>query len=327
MKIKIKTMLAACALSLSAFATWADDMSGQFIQAVIRDHASAIMSLLLKGVDPNVRDERDAPALYLALQLESLNAAQAILASPRLDPNLPTPTDETPLMMAAFKGQMEIARALLDKGAKVNRTGWSPLHYAATGGRIELIRLLLDHGADIEARSPNGSTPLMMASRYGSAEAVQMLLRAGADSRAHNVLGMDALDFSVSNERFDIAEIITEARRRTPMRAAAQPESEAATPASPAASDGAGASAVVVTPVASPAATPEEPPPAAAAPAPRSPEADNTGLSQALSGQAVQITPPAETPAAATPDSPARPIAPAPPSDKPPVLLPSANGW
>ena len=66
-------------------------------------------------------------------------------------------------------------------------------------------------------------TPLMMAARYGSVEAVQMLLRAGADPRRRNGLGMDALDFAVSGERPDAIELLTEARRRAPVRAAAAP--------------------------------------------------------------------------------------------------------
>jgi hypothetical protein len=356
--MKIKLILAACTLALSATA-WADD-AGEFIQAVMRDHASRIMSLLLQGADPNVRDARGAPSLYLALQQESLNAAQAILASPRLDPNLTTPADETPLMMAAFKGQTEMARALLAKGASVNKSGWSPLHYAATGGHTALIRLLLDRGADIEARSPNGSTPLMMAARYGSAEAVQMLLRAGADPRARNVLGMDARDFAVSNQRPDIAELLTEARRRTPVRAAAQPENapSAAPTTAPDTADTAGASAVVVTPVISPAVAepaaspatdpmPEPTPPAAAPPAAlthgtilrlRGVNADRLPLP----GQAEQITPagpnPAAPPSRIEPQPPEaareRPIATPPPPPAPssargwrPVPPPSTNGW
>lgn len=45
-----------------------------------------------------------------------------------------------------------------------------------------------------------------------------MLLRAGADPRARNQLGMDALDFAVSGERPDAIELLTEARRRAPVR-------------------------------------------------------------------------------------------------------------
>jgi ankyrin repeat protein len=66
---------------------------------------------------------------------------------------------ETPLMMAAMRGQVAWVQRLLERGAKVNREGWTPLHYAAAGPSVPVIELLLTRGAAIDARSPNGTTP------------------------------------------------------------------------------------------------------------------------------------------------------------------------
>jgi len=90
--------------------------------------------------------------------------------------------DESPLMLAAIKGHVDLVNQLIAKDADVNKTGWTPLHYAASRGpRLAVIRILLEHSAYIDAESPNGSTPLMMAAMYGNAECVKMLLEAGAD--------------------------------------------------------------------------------------------------------------------------------------------------
>ncbi|MFT4194696.1 ankyrin repeat domain-containing protein, partial [Ottowia sp.] len=218
----LKAALLACVLAFAGVAAWADP-ADDLLRAIKQDNASRVASLLRAGADPNARDPRGVPALYVALQEGSLEAARALVASPRLDPDLRTPTDESVLMMAALKGELDIARALIAKGAQVNRPGWSPLHYAATGGDTAMIRLLLERRAEVDARSPNESTPLMLAARYGTVEAVQMLLRAGADPRARNQLGMDALDFAVSGNRPDAIELLTQAKRRAPVRTAQPP--------------------------------------------------------------------------------------------------------
>ena len=274
-----------CALAIAATAPAraadaADEVAGEMMRAIKQDNPSRLAGLLRQGADPNTRDPRGVPGLYVALQEGSLEAARTLMASPRLKPDLATPTDETPLMMAALKGQRDIALALIAKGAQVNRPGWTPLHYAATGTNLAMIRLLLDRRAVVDSRSPNGTTPLMMAARYGSPEAVQMLLRAGADPRARNQLAMDARDFAVSGERPDIAELITQARRNTPVRAA-QPPASAALPV-----------AQQITPPAPPSVAEQITPPAfspVAGPLPAPGQAQQ--LAPASPGQPAQIVP------------------------------------
>ena len=86
-------------------------------------------------------------------------------------------------------------KALIARGADVNKTGWAPLHYAASAGTPQhtaIIALLLENHAYIDATSPNGTTPLMMAAHYGSNDAVQLLLDEGADPTLKNQLGLSA---------------------------------------------------------------------------------------------------------------------------------------
>ena len=179
-----------------------------FFIAIKRDDPATITALLSRGFDPNTRDQDGLPGLYLAVREPSLKAAEALIAWPKSNVEVRTVQDESPLMMAALKGHLEIARKLIARDADVNKTGWAPLHYAATNGHVPVIRLLLDHHAYIDAESPNGTTPLMMAAHYGSPEAVKLLLEAGADPALKNKLGLTALDFAQRANRSDAAGLI-----------------------------------------------------------------------------------------------------------------------
>ena len=142
-----------------------------------------------------------------------------MLAAPKLDLQARTPQGETALMIAAIRGRLDEARALVVRGADVNQTGWTPLHYAASGTQPQqpsLIALLLENHAYIDAGSPNGSTPLMMAAQYGTRESVQLLLEEGADPSLKNQLGLNAVDFALRAERKDVADSIAARVRSKP---------------------------------------------------------------------------------------------------------------
>ena len=172
-----------------------------FFQAVNRDDGRTVSALIKRGFDPNSRDPQGQTALHLALRDESPSTAEAVWASPELDVNAHNSSGETPLMLAALRGNLSWAERLLARGAKVHQDGWSPLHYAATGPEAKLVAMLLDRGAPINATSPNRSTPLMMAARYGSENSVDLLLARGADRSRINDLNQSAVDFARMGER------------------------------------------------------------------------------------------------------------------------------
>ena len=184
-----------------------------FFIAIKRDNASTIQNLLKRGFDGNTSDEQGQSGLYLALKSESLNAANALLDWPKIAVETRTSKDESPLMIAALAGELEICQKLIDKGADVNKTGWTPLHYAATRGHLDVMRLLLENHAYIDAASPNATTPLMMAAQYGTTAAVKLLLEEGADAMLKNQRGLTALDFARGASRPDAAEALTAAMR------------------------------------------------------------------------------------------------------------------
>ncbi|HEY7123279.1 MAG TPA: ankyrin repeat domain-containing protein [Ktedonobacterales bacterium] len=88
------------------------------------------------------------------------------------------PMKVMPLHSSVAHQHLEISRALLEHGARVNvaqADEFTPLQEAAHNGQVEMIRLLLEYGADASAKNAEGKTALMMAQEAGKEEAAKML--------------------------------------------------------------------------------------------------------------------------------------------------------
>jgi uncharacterized protein len=179
-----------------------------YFSAVRSDDGPAITALLARGFDGNVPDPKGDHALLVAVRENAVKAVAALLAWNKIEVEPRNKADESPLMLAALGGQLDIAKRLIDLGADVNKTGWTPLHYAATRGHLDLMNLLLEKNAYIDAASPNGTTPLMMAAFYGTPSAVKLLLEAGADPLLRNQKDLTAIDFAQRASRAESADII-----------------------------------------------------------------------------------------------------------------------
>ena len=202
------------AVSSHAIAGVYDD----FFAAVKRDNASTMQNVLARGFDVNTRGPNGEIGLSMALFEESEKVVQVLMAWPKTDVNAINSKGESPLMLAALKGQEVVAQRLMDKGADVNKTGWTPLHYAASGGSVPLLKLLIENHAYIDAESPNGTTPLMMAAMYGTGVAVELLLQEGADPRLKNQQGLTALEFAQRAERPDAIKSLSNPVHSAPVK-------------------------------------------------------------------------------------------------------------
>lgn len=108
----------------------------------------------------------------------------------------------TPLHYAAYFGQEDAAKILLERGADVSLVARresirvTPLHSAASGGHAGIVKLLLEHGADPNAAQDGGFAPLHSAAQNEDRESVEALLEAGADPLLANDNGNTAADLA-----------------------------------------------------------------------------------------------------------------------------------
>ncbi|XP_063352386.1 kinase D-interacting substrate of 220 kDa B isoform X4 [Pelmatolapia mariae] len=91
---------------------------------------------------------------------------------------------QTPLMLAAEQGSLEIVQELIRRGANVNLDDvdcWSALISAAKEGHVEVVKELLENSAYIEHRDMGGWTALTWAAYKGRVEVAKLLLEHGAN--------------------------------------------------------------------------------------------------------------------------------------------------
>lgn len=92
---------------------------------------------------------------------------------------------KTALMHAVERGDVEMARLLLEAGADpdLKAGGYAPLGKAAIMGHGRVVKTLLKYGADPDLKSIDGNTPLFLAAWLDRVEVVRALLAGGADLR------------------------------------------------------------------------------------------------------------------------------------------------
>lgn len=89
--------------------------------------------------------------------------------------------DDLALLLAAENGRTETARLLLDRGANIHAQDDVALLWAAGNGHAAIVRLLLDRGADAYTRK---DLTLRWATKHGHAEIAAMLRAALALEKA-----------------------------------------------------------------------------------------------------------------------------------------------
>ena len=111
----------------ASFLVQAQNDGSAFFAAVVRDDGDKVMTYMVRGINPNMRDAKGDTGLLVALREQSWKAADTLMQYPALDVNAENHASETPLMLAALRGRLDWVKKLLARGAHVVR--------AVPGGR------------------------------------------------------------------------------------------------------------------------------------------------------------------------------------------------
>ncbi len=210
--------------------------------ASVQNWNDIVKALLEKGADPNARNSRGATALAVAgdagyqdavklllaggakevFTYSGMNINDALLVSASngdavkvieslnagADPHAASRAGVMPLLAAAYGGNVEAVRVLVERGARVNAEpngfrawtwtgaklplrqqalaqsasiGDTALILAARLGHEEVVAYLLEHGADPARANPHGDSPLAVAAEQGHAKIVSLVLAKGVD--------------------------------------------------------------------------------------------------------------------------------------------------
>jgi ankyrin repeat protein len=192
------------------------DENGQ-PRLVNKGQAIAVAQLPKEGDGEPPRPEGGFTPLLHAAMSGDLDVVKTLLRA-GANINQPAADGMTPLVVSTVKFNEPVALYLIEQGADVNaaEAGFTALHSAALTGQIEIARALLARGADANARlelplrmqatfvpyNPElqtgrlaqiGATPFMLAAKAVNPDMMRLLLANGADPRRTADSGTTAL--------------------------------------------------------------------------------------------------------------------------------------
>jgi ankyrin repeat protein len=181
--------------------------------ACSREDWDFILYLIDQNADITVKNEQDRSLLLPLVLPDPSLLEQAITRaggpSLKYNPDL--------LSCAAFLNYKETAELLLDHGADVNgqefHSGITALHVAAPRGNMEIVRLLIKKGARVNTADAAGDTPLhAMSGRDYQGDHVEtiiaILVKAGADVNRKNKRGRAPLHTATVDNGRDVVQAL-----------------------------------------------------------------------------------------------------------------------
>lgn len=151
--------------------------------------------------------------IYESAASGKIDAVKAILkSSPSLRDSF-SPDGFTPLGLACYFGQMEVAQYLLEHGADSNIPSRNtfkvtPLHSAVATKHYDIAKLLLEYKADVNARQQDNVTPLHSAAHHGDITMAKLLLQAGADKSKRMSDGATPFDLAVKAGAVELNDLL-----------------------------------------------------------------------------------------------------------------------
>jgi ankyrin repeat protein len=167
--------------------------------AVAMNDVDALRVLVGSGADPKQQLPRHATLLHLAVSEDRAAVIGALVDDYGVNANQRNDFGDSPLMIAAYDGKLESARALLERGAwAYPRDTFGDTALSIAKRRIKdptqlaaMIAMLVSHGAPADGKNRPIDDAYLDAVHRGDLPAVKQALAAGADIDARRVFTLD----------------------------------------------------------------------------------------------------------------------------------------
>jgi ankyrin repeat protein len=129
------------------------------------------------------------------------------------DPNIINQTNESgfsPLILACYRGNVEVAKFLIDNVKDVNYKSQEGTALAGLSVKYnkDLVERLLNKNADPNIADQTGSTPLFWAVKFGNKELIELLIKHKADQSKKDSMGMTPFEYALQTNNKEIINLL-----------------------------------------------------------------------------------------------------------------------
>lgn len=129
------------------------------------------------------------------------------------NPDIINQTNESgfsPLILACYRGNVEVAKFLIDNVKDVNYKSQEGTALSGLSVKYnkDLVTYLLNKKADPNIADATGSTPLFWAVKFGNKELIELLLRYKADKALKDAQGMTPFEYALQTNNKEIINLL-----------------------------------------------------------------------------------------------------------------------
>jgi ankyrin repeat protein len=147
-------------------------------------HKDGVELLLEHGADIEAKTSFGITPLMSSLRWDRIEVTKLLIEN-GANVNPTTELGRTPLISSTIEGNLEMAKLLLDHDADIsikdNNYKMTALHFAALYGQLDIAEALLNKGANVNEMDGAGKTPLDYTNNYGHEKVAKLLISSGAD--------------------------------------------------------------------------------------------------------------------------------------------------
>lgn len=118
--------------------------------------------------------------------------------------------DFSPLILACYRSNVEVANFLIDNVKDINYKSQEGTALAGLSVKYnkDLVEHLLKKNADPNIADPTGATPLFWAVKFGNKELAELLLKHKADKSIKDSQGMTPFEYALQTNNTDLINLL-----------------------------------------------------------------------------------------------------------------------